>query len=91
MAELEKRGAKETYKCKCCAKSFVARVADRNRGWALFCSKSCKAQNARANPMGRAVAYQREYGGNPQFHWRTGAYEGASLDADGLEWDGHKS
>ena len=32
-----------TYSCRRCGKSFTARVADRNRGWALFCSKSCKA------------------------------------------------
>ena len=33
------------YKCenKDCGKQFNARVADRNRGWARFCSKSCKA------------------------------------------------
>lgn len=32
-----------TYKCKCCGDPFTARVADRARGWAKFCSKSCKA------------------------------------------------
>lgn len=37
------RGATETYKCKRCKQPFTARVADRNRGWARFCSKSCKA------------------------------------------------
>ncbi len=30
-------------KCKCCRNPFVARVADRKRGWGKFCSKSCKA------------------------------------------------
>lgn len=30
-------------KCKKCGCKFFARVADRARGWALFCSKSCKA------------------------------------------------
>lgn len=29
--------------CKCCPDKFMARVADRNRGWARFCSKSCAA------------------------------------------------
>ena len=29
--------------CKCCGKTFEARVADVNRGWGKFCSKSCKA------------------------------------------------
>lgn len=37
------RGVTATYKCKCCGDPFVARVADRKRGWARFCSKSCKA------------------------------------------------
>lgn len=29
--------------CKCCPDKFMARVADRKRGWAQFCSKSCAA------------------------------------------------
>jgi len=33
--------------CKCqnksCGARFMARVADRKRGWGKFCSKSCKA------------------------------------------------
>lgn len=29
--------------CKCCPDRFIARVADRKRGWAQFCSKSCAA------------------------------------------------
>lgn len=29
--------------CKWCNGKFMARTADVNRGWALFCSKSCKA------------------------------------------------
>jgi hypothetical protein len=29
--------------CARCKKQFSARVADRNRGWGKFCSKSCKA------------------------------------------------
>jgi hypothetical protein len=37
------RGKLAEYKCKNCPKVFIARVADRNRGWARFCSKSCKA------------------------------------------------
>lgn len=35
--------ATATYRCKCCGDPFVARTADRKRGWAKFCSKSCKA------------------------------------------------
>jgi hypothetical protein len=35
--------SRETYKCKSCGEDFTARTADRKRGWARFCSKSCKA------------------------------------------------
>lgn len=31
------------YKCQTCGDPFKARTADRKRGWARFCSKSCKA------------------------------------------------
>lgn len=33
----------DDFNCKHCNKTFKARVVDRNRGWAQFCSKSCKA------------------------------------------------
>lgn len=35
----------KTVECLCqrCKQPFIARVADRKRGWARFCSKSCKA------------------------------------------------
>lgn len=36
-------GKKATYYCLGCGDPFTARVADRARGWARFCSKSCKA------------------------------------------------
>lgn len=35
--------------CKCCNATFKARAADVNRGWALFCSKSCKATDQGRN------------------------------------------
>lgn len=31
-------------KYKKCGEMFTARIADRKRGWARFCSKSCKAK-----------------------------------------------
>ena len=31
-------------KCNRCKSMFTARVADRKRGWAKYCSKSCKAK-----------------------------------------------
>lgn len=33
-----------SVKCDQCGEIFEARVADRKRGWARFCSKSCKAK-----------------------------------------------
>lgn len=39
------RGSKVEVKCRQCKVEFMARVADRKRGWAKFCSKSCKASN----------------------------------------------
>jgi hypothetical protein len=38
------RGLTCTCKCRNCGNMFTARVVDRKRGWAKFCSKSCKAQ-----------------------------------------------
>lgn len=37
------RGKTVSCICKHCRDPFTARVADRKRGWARFCSKSCKA------------------------------------------------
>jgi len=36
------RGRREQYQCRSCNRLFTARVADRLRGWAKFCSKACK-------------------------------------------------
>ena len=36
--------SKVEVKCKQCKSLFIARVADRKRGWGKFCSKSCKAK-----------------------------------------------
>lgn len=70
-----------TYKCKCCDKPFEAREADRKRGWALFCSKTCKAveQESRTGQH-RARTQRREN-------------EDYEADMDGAEdagWDSHK-
>lgn len=59
---------------------FTARVADRARGWAKSCSKSCAATK-REKRTGAFAAYkQREARG-----WHE---EG--LDATEEGWDGHK-
>ncbi len=57
-------GSKGTYKCARCQQPFEAREADRKRGWARFCSKSCKAvvQEVRTSQY-RAHLYRQEYGG----------------------------
>ena len=36
------RGRQLEYQCRNCQKPFTARVADRARGWAQYCSKACK-------------------------------------------------
>lgn len=58
------RGATAQYTCKCCGGLFIARVADRKRGWARFCSKSCKAtkQEARTGQH-RDYMNRRDNGG----------------------------
>ena len=51
-----------TYKCKCCGDPFTAKTADRKRGWALFCSKRCKAvkqTQAQVNAARKSRPWQR--------------------------------
>ena len=61
-------------KCKCCGAKFMARKADVKRGWARFCSKSCKAkeQEKRTGQYGRML--QSLENGN--------AYSGGDADID---------
>ena len=67
----------QTYTCRC-GKDFTARTADRKRGWARFCSKSCKA----SEQEGRTSAY-REFLNRQD-------YEQAMADNE-AGWDGHKN
>lgn len=55
--------ATATYKCACCGDPFTARKADRARGWARFCSKSCKAKKQEAR-TGQYRAYQERRDGD---------------------------
>lgn len=55
------RGATVTVKCRC-GEMFIARVADRKRGWGKFCSKSCKA-----------IKQEQRTGQNAAFHARCDA------------------
>ena len=55
-------GNSDIFQCKQCGDDFSARVADRKRGWARFCSKSCKAkhQENRTGQYARHKERQRE-------------------------------
>lgn len=54
------RGKTESYSCRRCGDPFIARVADRNRGWARFCSKSCKAKEQESRTGQNAKFHARE-------------------------------
>jgi endogenous inhibitor of DNA gyrase (YacG/DUF329 family) len=56
--------AKKQYQCASCGDPFLAREADRKRGWARFCSKSCKAikQEQRTGQYARHLQGAREGG-----------------------------
>jgi len=45
------------YACLRCKQPFIARTADRKRGWARYCSKSCKASR-QERITGQHAAYQ---------------------------------
>lgn len=56
-------------KCQNCKTEFPARVADVKRGWAKFCSKSCKAtrQEARTGQHRTYLARRDDDGDEPTF------------------------
>lgn len=72
-----------TYKCTntSCGGLFQARVADRKRGWAKFCSKSCKATD-QTRRTGRGAPVPRDL--DRETHE-------AGMDAVEFGWDGHKN
>lgn len=53
--------ARVTVNCASCKQPFSARVADRNRGWGKFCSKSCKA----VKQTQKGCSYPRHDGRSP--------------------------
>lgn len=69
-------GTRTTYKCQTCHNLFTARVVDRKRGWARYCSKSCKAikQTQRAG-----------YSGPRDYNHTEGGMSGYDNG-----WDSHK-
>lgn len=58
------------YKCQQCGSTFTARTADRARGWARFCSKSCKARKQDAR-TGQHRSYLARRDGNECFPSRA--------------------
>ena len=66
------------YTCRC-GKDFTARTADRNRGWARFCSKSCKAKEQESR-TGQYRALKERV---------AATQDNTGLDFDG-GWDEHK-
>ena len=67
------------YKCQRCQGMFTARTADRKRGWARFCSKSCKAIKQEQRTGQYAAHKNREIEG------------GEFVYVNGFgEWDEHK-
>lgn len=74
--------SKKEYICKLksCKTPFLAREADRARGWALFCSKSCKAK-------------EQEYKTGQYRHMKERSQQDdidAAMDSLEYGWDGHK-
>ena len=53
----------QQYTCKCCKQPFTARTDDRARGWALYCSKRCKAIKQEAR-TGQYAAYKARVEGS---------------------------
>ncbi len=72
--------ATQQYNCKWCKGPFTARVADRNRGWALYCCKSCKAMRQEKNTGQYAALVEaaNEHYGHDDIDW------------EGPGWDAHK-
>ena len=50
-------------KCKACGDPFKARTADVKRGWARYCSKSCKAREQEGRTGQYRALLSREDGG----------------------------
>jgi hypothetical protein len=70
-----------TRKCKYCREPFLARQADINRGWAKFCSKSCKAKEQEKRTHQYASYKDRQ---------EDREYDEA-MSAVEWGWDGHKN
>lgn len=97
--------------CKCANKScgvkFMARTADRARGWGRFCSKSCKAikqdrrtgqyadhkhhQHIRDMNGGKSAGDLQRGFGGIPAFDRHGRYEGFTLGGEGFDNTAHQN
>lgn len=75
------RTVEVTCKNKSCKTPFLARVADRKRGWGRYCSKSCKAEQQTRAAGRRAPRYRSASPESSTFGFEDcGFIQGASLD-----------
>ena len=68
-------------KCKCCKKAMQVRQADVNRGWGLYCSKSCKAK-VQEKKNGQHAAYLHGRGVSNLHPERLSDYNDCALPFD---------
>lgn len=71
------RGKTAQYECEGCKLPFLARTADRARGWARYCSKSCKARVQERTTGNYKAHLSRELGDEWEY-----------TDADGITHGG---
>lgn len=86
----------EERTCKWCKTKFQARSADVKRGWALFCSKSCKAMKQEKR-TGQHRAFQERQSDDHDramesstAGWDEGGWRNQGSDSDDPSWDAHK-
>lgn len=94
--EVKPKGATCEVNCDRCKKGFTARVADRKRGWARFCSKSCKAIKQTQVTGISGPNYRAE--GMKVKQMKKGKFAPSKLsrgdslyEEDDRSWDAHKS
>jgi len=75
------RGEMVEVKCKCCKEPFMARVADRKRGWGKFCSKSCKAvKQERRTGQHAAVMARKNHESDSLFFYGESLFYAGGFD-----------
>lgn len=79
-----------SVKCQHCKTLFEAREADRKRGWAKFCSKSCKAIKQTQNGGGKRKNYPRHDGKSPMKYKFCSQCENPAVNGvhtiTGIDW-----